>query len=134
MDFRKDTHENWKLRSFHSWLQEGIRAESIDQAVNIIGKRLEEYQWALKKHGLQTFTGEIKTLLNLKNSGALFGGTMVANYIGGDVWAALTSVLSITGYVTSRIIEIKTNIEALQKESYPEVVLLNDANRFLQKN
>jgi hypothetical protein len=65
-EFRKDTEAKNKLRKMRFWLDSELSGKSISHISDAIAIRVEDYEWAIKKHGIQTAVGALSELLDLK--------------------------------------------------------------------
>ena len=84
-----DVEAKLKLRRLRHWADLSIRNKSISFISDEISLRLEDHDWALKKHGIKTLTGTLSDLLDPKvliAAGAAAGSLTLA---GADFWAAV---------------------------------------------
>ncbi len=66
VDFRADRESAKNYRALRLWLEDGLKANSMNHAVDLIGARLDAYHNALKKHGLRTRKGILSEVLSSK--------------------------------------------------------------------
>ncbi|MEO0932607.1 MAG: hypothetical protein AAFY21_02255 [Cyanobacteria bacterium J06641_2] len=64
LEFRKDKDARKKLNRLRRWFTADLLQKNEKQVKAILSKRLEEYQWALKKHGIQTVVGGFTSVLS----------------------------------------------------------------------
>lgn len=95
LDFRNDREAHWKYRALRAWLADTLSAKSVSEASDMIAKRLDDYEWALKKHGMTTINGVIKSILSSESLFAIIAGGSIAGFIAGPIGTAL-----ITGAIT----------------------------------
>ena len=133
LEFRKDQEAIRKYRAFRLWLSDGVKAKTLNQAQDLIAKRLEEYEWAIKKHGLKSTTGAVSQILNLKSISALSTGTLVSGILGGPIWSAITAGLLVGAKICVWIAERKIEREELSRESFADVALLYEVKQLLKK-
>ena len=74
LDFRKDKDAVRKYRALRLWLHDSLHARSLEEATDIICLKVEDYEWALRKHGFKTATGAISSILDWKGLTAIIGG------------------------------------------------------------
>lgn len=61
-EFRRDAEATGKHRALQYWLAETLLARSISEAEGKIGTLVSDYEWSLKKHGIETLTGSVAML------------------------------------------------------------------------
>jgi hypothetical protein len=131
LEFRADRNAVAKYRALRVWLRAGLRATTVQEAVDIIASRLDQYEWALKKHGLRTTSGLIELLVGPKSLSLVTATVGLSAVIGGPIFAALAGGLVVTAGVTAALLERKIEREALAREEFADIALLHEArNRF----
>ncbi len=127
LEFRHDKESTRKYRDLKVWLGEGVNAKSAEHAADIIGQKIENYRWAIKKHGLKTITGTITQLFEWKRSGlALAAGGAVAAF-GGPLLGALASGLVGLGQIGVHIAEQHISHEEVLRGEDREIAILYEA-------
>lgn len=53
LEFRQDRGASRKYRNIRLWLRDGLHAETITEASELVEKKIEDYEWAIRKHGLK---------------------------------------------------------------------------------
>jgi len=102
-EFRRDVDAKQKLRRMRNWLDTEMVGKPISYVSDTIATRLDDYEWALKKHGIETVTGTISDLLDyrfLASAGSIVGGLLA-----GGLWAGAGSglaELTATGLVIAK--------------------------------
>lgn len=134
LEFRRDKKALRKYRSLRFWLQYSLEAESVGQATDLIAERIDDYEWAIKKHGLKTVTGALSYVLNLKSVSSIATGAGLAALVGGSIWSAMTAGLMISAKLGVWIINKCIDREAIKREEYSDIALLYEARQFLQKS
>jgi len=56
-EIRMDLDARNKLLRFRRWFSTELRGKSVDEITSTLEMRLEQYRWALKKHGVETAVG-----------------------------------------------------------------------------
>lgn len=72
LQFRSDNMSSSAYRAFHLWLSD-FNPQSEREAIDIIGKRLHDYENALKKHGLETKRDTAKLITSLPSRVSALG-------------------------------------------------------------
>lgn len=88
MEFRKDTETRIKYRRFVRWVDTELKQQTKEEIEDLIAIRLDDYQWALKKHGIKTSLGTLSCLLDPKFLGTLSAAVAASAVAGGGFWAA----------------------------------------------
>lgn len=104
LEFRTDLEARRKYRNLHLWLTEAAHFQSEQHASDLIYQKLEDYRWAIRKHGLRTAVEAISSFVSLSAvvppaaglaanavglstlEGALAGGALAA--AGAAAWIA----------------------------------------------
>ena len=63
-EIRKDKKSVEALRRFRAWALQELTGESQSEITNILGKELDDYKYALNKHGVLTTVGGFTTILS----------------------------------------------------------------------
>jgi len=66
LEFRRDANARIKFGRFVHWLDGKMIGKSRTYIEQEISSRLEDYEWAIRKHGLKTALGTIQTILDSK--------------------------------------------------------------------
>jgi len=134
LDFRKDQDALRKYRALRLWLHNALLTRSVEEATDVICLKVEDYEWALRKHGFKTATGAISSILDWKGLTAIIGGSSLAAVMGGPIWSALTAgfitITRISVWVAERMIEKKE----IERGEGAEVAVIYEAKkRFARK-
>ena len=124
--FRQDPVSVRKYRDLRLWLADGLKSSSEQHATDLIAQRIEDYRWAIKKHGLQTVTGALTNLWDWKQSITLAASVGAAATIGSAAIAALVAGLSITSGVGAFFAQRKLSKLDVEHGPGREVAVLVD--------
>lgn len=124
--FREDRESVRKYRDLRLWLGESLKASSERHATDLIAQRIEDYRWAVSKHGLQTATGALANLWDWKQSVALAAGAGAASTLSGAAVAALIAGLAITSGIGAYFVERKITEKDVSRGTGREVAILVD--------
>lgn len=130
IEFRSDKETLRKYRDLRIWLKDGLNTDDVQQATDIIGQKLDNYEWALKKHGMETVSGTIAQVFDLKST--VFTGLISATgtVLGGPVWGAIAAGLSYTSRTCLYFIERMISLKDLKRDQNSEVAILHDIKKF----
>jgi hypothetical protein len=111
MDFRDDRDARAKLRRMRHWFDTELIGKPMSYVTDALATRLEDYEWALKKHGIETVTGSLSDLLDVRflpAASAITAGFAVA---AGSFWAAIGATGLTLGKaalsITTRLVDLK---------------------------
>ncbi|MPN10140.1 hypothetical protein SDC9_157435 [bioreactor metagenome] len=108
LDIRQDKNSIKKLRRLRNWMY-GLEGKEDHQIVDVLDLALDDYKYALKKHGVLTSSGAITTILSA-------GSTLVAT-LNGDQNKMLAAGLTITGGVIAYT--VKQTIDLMDQKRAP---------------
>ncbi|WP_319550012.1 hypothetical protein [Desulfogranum marinum] len=135
LDFRKDEESIRKYRDLRLWLKESLSASSIQEASDIIGQKLEDYEWALTKHGFSTVQNAITYVLNYKQAGVATMAGVAGSYFAGPLGSMFASGVVIVGQVTAWTMNRYIEKEDVKRGPGREVAYIQDINeRFTFKD
>src|SRR5205085_188038 len=75
IEFRRDARAQSAYRRFVHWLDGEMVNRPAEYVVDEVHRRMEDYTWALRKHGLQVIVGALQRTLDAKT---LIGGATTA--------------------------------------------------------
>lgn len=68
LDIRKDKKSLTKIRRFKNWTTLELANKSEEEIASILEKNLDDYSFALKKHGVETAIGAISTVHSVSST------------------------------------------------------------------
>jgi hypothetical protein len=115
-EFREDAEAIAKLRRFRRWGDAEFARKDVGYIRDTIALRLDDYEWAIKKHGLATAVGTATDVLDPK---FLAGVASVAGGIalgGAALWAAVAAGGALIGKtalsLTTRRLELHDRVRS----------------------
>jgi hypothetical protein len=105
MELRKDVDARRKYRRFLHWLDRDMVGKSLGYVQDEIASRLEDYKWALKKHGVKLITGTIEETLDGKYLAGVSGATASLSLAGLPTLGILTGAGLVLGRVVVKLVE-----------------------------
>jgi len=96
IEFRQDTTTRNKYRRFIRWIDTELKESSRQEIEDLIAIRLDDYEWALKKHGMRASFGAISCLLEPKFLAAASAAVTASALAGGGFAAAALAGASLT--------------------------------------
>jgi len=129
MEFRKDPDARRKYRDLRLWLQDGIEADSIEHASQIIEQRLDDYKWAIRKHGLNSVLGTISEIINWKNASAAGAIGIAATHMGNEMWGAIAAGLTVGVQASVLLAKKLVDREDVRRGAHCEVAFIYDVQK-----
>jgi hypothetical protein len=129
LDFREDKKAVKKYRNLGLWIDDALKASSLSHAIDLIEKKIEDYEWAIKKHGFKTVTGALSSILSSDTLVSIAAGGGIAAIIGGSLWASLVAGLIISGKISVWVCDRLIDLEDVKRGQHSEVALLYDAKK-----
>ena len=131
LDFRHDTEARTKYRRIVRWLDSELRSAEPTAMMDIIALRLDDYEWALRKHGISTSLGVVSTMIDPKVIGAASAVAATTSLAGTALWGALAGASIVVGkavltFGTSHIAELDR-----RRGSNYEVAYIHELRRAL---
>ncbi len=123
VEFRQDKDSKRKYRDMHLWLNQCLTCTSVDHAVDIVCQKLEDYRWAIHKHGLETAIGSVSSLIAVGSGAALTG------FLNGPVYEAVSAGLFLVSgielWVAKRLLDLKN----IKRSTNREVAVIYEAGK-----
>ena len=129
VEFRKDKEATRKYRDLRLWLADSLKCESVSQATDLISQRIDDYEWAIKKHGFKTISGFISYLIDNKSFLTLLTGASAAGFFAGTLWGAITAGLFISAELCVWISERLIELEDLRRGPGSEIAIFYDIKK-----
>lgn len=129
LEFRRDDSARRKYRRLIRWIDGELLESDKARVEDLIAKRLEDYEWSLKKHGLRASLGTVSALIDPKFLASTTAATATAAAAGGALWATLAAAsLTIGRAVVSFGTAAIDGAEYRRKHNY-EVAYVSDLKR-----
>ena len=129
LEFRKDKEVCNKYRRFLHWLDSEMVGKSQAFIEDEIAMKLEDYEQALKKHGIKTVLGTIQETLDGKYLLGAAGAAAPFTLAGYPVLAALAGAGLIVGKVVVKLIEMKLDFDDVERGPNSEVSWVYEAKK-----
>jgi hypothetical protein len=131
LEFRRDPEARRKYRDLHLWLNDALKATSEQHASDIIAQKLDDYRWAIRKHGLQTALEAVSSFVSLGSiippaAGLAAQAAQLNPWLGAAVGGAL-AVGSATAWLGKRLLDLKD----VKRGTNREVAYLYDIQRLV---
>lgn len=91
LDFRKDKDSVRKYRKLRMWLRDTMEATTLDEAADIIGLKLDDYEFVLKKHGFSTVLGGLSQIIDWAENNKSTSAAVLAAWLSGPIFGGIAS-------------------------------------------
>lgn len=121
LELRRDRKSRAKYKRLLHWFDKEMVGKSQSFIIDEISIRLEDYENALKKHGIKTVIGTLREILDGK---FLIGSTAISGLAAmatGPISGLLTEAGLIISYVTIKLVEKKLDYEEIEKGPNSEI-------------
>jgi hypothetical protein len=131
IEFRKDKEARIKYIRLTRWIDNELLTKPKNQIEDEIAIKLDDYNWTIKKHGIQTAIGTLSSIIDAKFLSSSSLATTAAALTGGGLLAALTSLSLLFGKTAitfgSKYIE---NLEKRRKDNFEIAYLFDIKKKF----
>jgi hypothetical protein len=117
LDFRCDEEAQRKYRRFLHWLDKEMVGKSQNFIEDEITEKLEDYAWALRKHGIKTVLGTIEEALD----GKYFLGASGVALAGYPELGALAAGVVIAGKMIVKLLRRRLEFEDVERGANSEI-------------
>jgi hypothetical protein len=132
LEFRQDVAARRAYRRFIHWLDKDMIGKSAQFIVDEVNARMERYEWAIRKHGMQTVLGALECTLNAKNLIGTSAAILTMQSLAHD---SLLSVLAGGGLVLGKAAitaAVKLIERADIREAHRDIAFVHEAKARLK--
>lgn len=129
MDFRKDEEAKIKLRRMRHWFSTELADKPLPYIADVIAIRLDDYEWALRKHGIETATGSLAELLDMRFLPAVSAAGAALAVTAGPAWAAVGTTALIVGKATLSLSTRLLDLKERQRGKGAEIAFIHELKR-----
>ena len=133
LEFRSDKEAIRKYRALRLWLEHSLSAQSVDHARDVIANKLEDYEWAIRKHGLKITTGALSSIFDWKGVVSVGAGVSIGAALGGPIWSVLTGTLLTVGKASVWVAERMIDMQDVKRGPDSSVALICDAKHLVSR-
>jgi hypothetical protein len=114
-----------KLRRLFHWMDSEMVGKQVSFIGDHLATKLDDYEWALKKHGLQIATGVLSSIVDPKFL-ATGAATITALSLTTDgLLGALAGAGLVVGRIALELTKSMIDFEETRRSSHPEVAYLH---------
>ena len=111
------------------WVRDSLHATSLQQAVDVIGQKVDDYEWGLKKHGFKAITGTISQVFAWKEAMVSAMITAAVAKALGPLWAAIAGGVMVTSQIGTHIAEQLIDREDAKRGKDREVAIIHEIKK-----
>ncbi len=97
LEFRKDPDARNKYRRFVRWVDAELKDKTPEEVEDLIAIRLDDYEWAVRKHGMKNKLGTLSTILEPKFLSTVSVTLAASAFAGAGIWTALVGGALVAG-------------------------------------
>jgi hypothetical protein len=127
-EIRKDNRSIGQVRALRHWLDTEMVGKPLPFVTDELAKRLEDYRWGLKKHGIKTVTGSLQSILDPKFLSATAVASTGIGFGFGHGAAAVVAALAVSGKVLLSVVEKFVDLEDVRRSSGSEIAFIHDVS------
>lgn len=127
-EIRKDIESMRKLRKLRSWFSESMQSTSATHAQEIIESYIDDYKWAIEKHGLVTSIGVLKSVIKSDSILSASGAAIISNLVAGETAAVITAGIILTSNAATEVASYLVNRREIDHGKKSEVAILFEIN------
>jgi hypothetical protein len=130
LQFRSDKEAVRKYRDLRLWLHHSLNAESVQHATYLISQKIDDYRWAIKKHGMQTVSKGLTQIYDWKDlatAGAT--STVVGALGGGPIVSALFAVITVVPKIAAWVIDRRVTLRDVERGKNKEIAIIYEAQK-----
>lgn len=105
----------------------------MGHATDIIGQKIDDYAWAIRKHGLETTIGAFKQLFDWKKSGLTVAAASAAGALAGPIGASIATGITIAAEIGVSVLERRLQARELQRGEGRAIAILYDIQQSFGK-
>ncbi len=132
LEFRKDTEARNKYRRLIHWLDKDMVDKSQGFITDEIAQKLEDYEWAIEKHGLKTRLGKIYDVLDgkfLMGAAGAGGPFILADH---PTLGILISAGIVLGKVAVKLTENCVDLKDIERGTNSEIAFIHEIKKLGQ--
>jgi hypothetical protein len=134
LEFRRDAEARRKYRRFVHWLDSEMVGKPLRFIEDAISVRLDDYRWAIKKHGIRCVLGVLSSLLDPKFLVASAAAIGAVNLTGDQVLAGLTGFSLVSGRIVLEIAKSLVDAEEAKRGEVAEVAFVYEVEKKLKSD
>lgn len=129
LEIRNDKEMSSRLRRLKHWLDGEFAGKSLAYVQDEIANRIEEYDAALKKHGIETILGSLSAVVD---SQTVIAGSAIAATVtyGSDwAWGLTTGGAVLATKAAIHLARALLNLKDIRRTTHPEISFLAEVRK-----
>jgi hypothetical protein len=128
-EFRSDPEAKQKYRRLRNWIRNTLKDTSSVQAEDMIEQCVDDYRWAIEKHGLHAVIGTLKAVIQPDHLVTVSVASFIAGLMAGTVGATVTAGLTISAHAALELSNFLVQRKDIARGSYSECALIYEIRR-----
>jgi hypothetical protein len=116
------------------WLDKEMVGKPRSFIEDEVACRVHDYEWALKKHGIQTVLGNLSSVLEPKALAASAAAVAGLSVAGHSLLGALAGVTLLAGRVAVNIARVALDYEDTRRTSHPEILFVFELRKLAKRS
>jgi len=129
LEVRADRKARANLRRMRHWLDAEMIGKPASYLGDAIAGKLEDYNWALRKHGIETVSGTVSSLFEPGFVTAASAALTGLSLAGGSAWATFGSLGLITGKIAVSVATRLVELEERKRGKDCEVAFVHEIQK-----
>ena len=135
IEFRSDKDAQKKYRRLVHWLDAEMVGKPLSFIEDEIALKLEDYLYAMRKHGVKIVLGSISSVLDWKHLTAAVATSLSAGVLTGDaLWGALAAGAITIGKVGVHVAQSALSLDDVRRGPGSEVAFVHEVTKLVNKN
>jgi hypothetical protein len=124
LEFRRDDEAKRKYRRMIRWLDSNMVGSTPVAIADELALRLEDYQWALRKHGLQTTLGSLSAILDARSLLSAAVAYTTLSFATDQLLASIAALGTLAATTSLHVGKALLNLEDIKRTTNPEVAFV----------
>jgi hypothetical protein len=128
LQFRRDKESVSKYRDLRLWLHHSLNAESVQHATDLISKKINDYRWAIEKHGMQTISKGLTQIYDWKDVAKAGAASKVVGMLGGGpIASVLVAAITVAPKIVAWVIDRRVTLKDVERGENREIAIIYEA-------
>lgn len=129
LQFRGDSSAKAKYRRLVHWLDDELVGKPTEYIADEIAQRLEDYEWALQKHGITRALGILESVLDPRFLTGASAFVAAVGLAGSGPAAGAAAATFVVGKITASIARALLDLRDTQRAASPQIAFVHELKR-----
>ncbi|MHC4425369.1 MAG: hypothetical protein ACYSYV_04635 [Planctomycetota bacterium] len=126
LEFRNDDSARRKYRNMIQWFNGEMLGRPCSFISQELEHKLEDYEWALKKHGIETGIGILSSILNPKFVASTSVAVAGISVVGDKFWAAIGGLCLMVGQSALSLAKRSLDLQDLKRKQGKDIAYVHE--------